>query len=74
MDIGSSGGETFMVAGNRVTVELALERSPHLCIPATLFSLNSEGSHAIIPASKERAQLASNACTVENRRGNSQLQ
>ena len=45
MDIGSSGGETFMVAGNRVIVEPTLEQSPHLCIPATLFSLNSEGYH-----------------------------
>jgi len=45
MDIGSLGGETFMVAGNRVAVELALERSPHFYIlPATLFSLGSEGS------------------------------
>ena len=45
MDIGSSGGETFMVAGNRVTVELALGRSPHFYVlPATLFSLNPEAS------------------------------
>ena len=46
MDIGSLGGETFMVAGNRVTVELALGRSPlhFYVLPATLFSLNPEGS------------------------------